>query len=174
MTVWPSPLVDQLRSAVCGDPIWDDLLGGLASPEPSSIGVHLAILVEPYLQLILDGRKTVESRFARRECPPYQRIDKDDVILLKRSGGPIVGMCQVADVWFHQRDECAWQSIRDEFAASLCALDPAFWEARAETSFATLLRLIHVRCLSPGINFTKRDRRGWVILQRAIRREQNS
>ncbi len=167
MTVWPSPLVDQLRSAVCGDPIWDDLLSHLGGPEPLSLGVHVAILVEPYLQLILDGHKTVESRFARRECPPYRGVTKDDVILLKRSGGPIVGVCQVADVWFHQRDERAWQPIRDEFAIALCALSPTFWEERADTSFATLMRLIHVRGFTPGIGFAKRDRRGWVILQRA-------
>lgn len=167
MSLWPSPLVDQLRSAVRGDPMWDNVLSRLADPKPPHVGVHLAVLVEPYLRFILDGRKTVESRFARRACPPYQGIDRDDVILLKRSGGPIVGLCQASDVWFHQRDERTWQLVRDEFAASMCALDPAFWEERAETSFATLVRLAHVRGVTPSINVAKHDRRGWVILQRS-------
>ena len=47
-----------------------------------------------------------------------------------------------------------------------CAEDPAFWEAREDASFETLMRIKHVQAINP-IKFDKRDRRGWVVLQSA-------
>jgi hypothetical protein len=157
------PLVDQLRSAVQGDSFWESYLQRLKSPDSATFTLHLAILVEPYLQYILDGKKTVESRFSSRRFAPYNRVDKGDVVLLKQSSGPIVGVCQVAYVWFYQLDPESWQTIREDFAAALCAQDPDFWKEREAASFATLMRIQHVKSIEP-INFAKRDRRGWVVL----------
>ncbi len=155
------PLIDEIRAALHGDVYWEGRLTGLAG---STAGLHLAVFVEPYLGYLLDGRKTVESRFAARRCPPYDRVRRGDILLLKRSGGPIVGLCEVTDVWFYQLDPDSWQSIRAEFAQALCAQDPAFWRARRAASFATLMRVAAVRAL-PAIPCSKRDRRGWVVLK---------
>jgi hypothetical protein len=157
------PLVDQLRSAVQGDSFWENYLEQLKSPDSAPFKLHLAILVEPYLQFILDGKKTVESRFSTRKFAPYNRVDKGDVVLLKQSSGPIVGLCQVNYVWFYQLDPESWRTIREDFAVVLCAQDPDFWKAREAASFATLMRIQHVKSIEP-IKFAKRDRRGWVVL----------
>ena len=157
------PLVNQLRSAVQGDQFWESYLERLNSPNSVPFALHSAILVEPYLQFILDGKKTVESRFSTRRFAPYNRVDKGDVVLLKQSSGPIVGVCQVACAWFYQLDPESWQTIREDFAADLCAQDPDFWKEREAASFATLMRIRHVKSIEP-IKFAKRDRRGWVVL----------
>lgn len=157
-------LVDQLRLAVQGDPFWENYLDDLNPPESVPFTLHLAILVEPYLQFVLDGKKTVESRFSTRKFAPYHRVSKGDVVLLKESSGPIVGLCQVNYVWFYQLDQESWRTIREDFAAVLCAQDPEFWKAREAASFATLMRIQYVKSIDP-IKFTKRDRRGWVVLQ---------
>ncbi len=157
------PLVDELQSAVQGDPFWESYLKQLTSPASVPFALHLAILVEPYLQFILDGKKTVESRFSTRRFAPYNRVDKGDVVLLKQSSGPIVGVCQVAYAWFYQLDPESWRTIREDFAAALCAQDPDFWKEREAASFATLMRIRHVKSIEP-IKFAKRDRRGWVVL----------
>ena len=52
--------------------------------EPSPFSVHLAILLEPYLQYILDGTKTVESRFSKNRIAPYNMVEPGDVVLLKK------------------------------------------------------------------------------------------
>ena len=154
-------LVQRLRAAVRGDSFWDDYLSG---PSFSSAGLHLAVFVEPYLRYLLDGRKTVESRFSVNRIAPYQSARVGDIVLLKRTGGPIVGLCRIAAVWFYCLDPSTWASIKGKFTEALCAQDPTFWHQRASASFATLMRVSDVRAIEP-IYHPKRDRRGWVILR---------
>jgi len=165
MPSWDIRLADEVRSAVQGDPLWEGYLRQLGSPKHARFALHLAIFVEPYLQFILEGRKTVESRFSARRCVPYQCVRRGDVVLLKRSGGPVIGLCQIADAWFYRLDPRSWDIVRKEFTEALCAQDPTFWKERRHASFATLMRLQHVRSIVP-MTCAKRDRRGWVVLQR--------
>ena len=165
MTSWHISLVETVQSSVQGDPFWEGYLRHVIAPHMVRCSLHLAILVEPYLQFILEGRKTVESRFSVRRCAPYESVQRGDIVFLKRSSGPIVGLCQIADAWFYRLDPDSWSMIRKEFTQALCAQDPSFWQARRHATFATLMRLQHVRTLSP-LPYAKRDRRGWVILQR--------
>jgi hypothetical protein len=157
------PLVDELLLAVQGDLFWESYLQQLRTPSSTTFTLHLAILVEPYLQFILEGKKTVESRFSTRRFAPYNRVEKGDVVLLKQSSGPIVGVCQVSYAWFYELDPESWRTIKKDFAVAICAQDPNFWEQRESASFATLMRIENVKSISP-IKFIKRDRRGWVIL----------
>jgi dephospho-CoA kinase len=161
----PISLVETVQSIVQGDPFWEGYLRHVVTLSTAQCSFHLAILVEPYLQFILEGRKTVESRFSMRRCAPYECVQRGDIVFLKRSSGPIVGLCQIADAWFYRLDPDSWNMIRKEFTQALCAQDPDFWQVRRHATFATLMRLQHVRTLSP-LSYTKRDRRGWVILQR--------
>lgn len=159
-------LIGDLLDTVKGDPFWEICLSQFTSQVYPSFTLHLAILVEPYLQFILEGKKTIESRFSIHRCPPYKRVNKGDIILLKRSSGPIVGICQVSNAWFYQLDPSSWKTIKEDFSLAICAQDPAFWKDREAASFATLIRINHVRAIDP-IKYVKRDRRGWVILQPA-------
>ncbi len=101
------------------------------------VSLHLAVLVEPYLRFILGGRKTIESRFSVRPTPPYGRVDSGDVVLLKESGGPIVGAFTALSAWDYRLDPDSWAHLRREFAVALCAQD-GFWEERAAAEYATL------------------------------------
>lgn len=159
-------VITDVLSAVAGDEYWESRLERLVTDGWSHLGFHLAIFIEPYLQYVLEGRKTVESRFSTYRTAPYGNVSREDVLLLKASGGPIVGICQVADVWFYLLDPTSWQAIRADFAQALCAQDPEFWSKREDARFATLMRIHHVRAIAP-IRYTKRDRRGWVVLNSA-------
>lgn len=154
-------LVDEVLLSVRGDGFWEERLAAVAS---AAISLHLAIFVEPFLGYLLAGQKTVESRFATRRCPPYGRVRYGDLVLVKQSGGAILGLCEVAETWFYHLDPASWRTIREDFAHALCAQDPTFWEARQAASFATLMRVSAVRSLPP-IRCPKRDRRGWVVLK---------
>ena len=162
MLNWNLSLVEELQSAVQSDPFWADYLDRFTS-EPSPFAIHLAIFVEPYLDLVLNGRKTIESRFSSRRVIPYKRVNSGDMVLLKQSGGNIVGLCLIAHAWFYELDIHSWHTIREEFAKALCAQDPLFWDKRKAASFATLMQLREVRRISP-IKISKTDRRGWVVL----------
>ena len=126
--------------------------------------VHLAIFNQPYLGFVLEGRKTIESRFSANRCAPYRQVSKGDVLLLKSAGGPIVGICLVENVWFYDLDPASWKDVK-RFANDLCAHDPAFWSSREHANFATLMRVTHPTAIE-AVGCEKRDRRGWVVLDR--------
>lgn len=52
---------------------------------------HLAIFTQPYLDLILSGEKTIESRFGVRRSIPYNKVKERDKIIMKESSGMLKG-----------------------------------------------------------------------------------
>jgi hypothetical protein len=154
-------LKERLRSELADDPFWGRYIHEIE--EGASRSVHLAVFSEPFLQLIIEGRKTVESRFSAVRCAPYRRVSSGDVVLLKRSSGPINGICTVGDVWSYELDPESWAEVK-RFADALCATDPTFWADREGASYATLMRVRDVKELPP-LHFKKRDRRGWIVLR---------
>lgn len=144
---------------------WGPYLRDLGTSGHLPYSVHLAILLEPYLQFILEGSKTVESRFSRNRIAPYQAVQPGDVVLLKRAASKgVTGICVVRAVWFYQLDPESWDHIRKAFTSTLRADDPSFWADRRRARFATLMRIGEVHPL-PYVKLLKRDRRGWVVLQ---------
>ena len=160
---WTTELIDGLRSELADDIFWREELKRAAEVD-SNIGIHIGIFVKPYLDLLLGGKKTVESRFSANRCAPYGIARKADVLLLKRSGGPIMGLCRLGDVWCYQLEPQSWRLIRDRFAEQLCISDPAFWAAKKDACYATLMRVEHSRQVEP-VAIPKRDRRGWVVVR---------
>lgn len=126
--------------------------------------VHLAVLVEPFLTHILEGRKTIESRFSVTRSPPYNRVSSGDLVLLKRSSGPVVGVLRVGHVENVELTAETWPAVR-ALSSSLCA-DANFWSSREAKRFATLLGVGDVRAL-PDMQIDKVDRRPWVVLREA-------
>ena len=127
----------------------------------NNIGLHLGVFVEPFLEAILDGRKTIESRFGVHRCPPFDRVRAGDIILLKRSGGPIVGIALAGGATYYELDSETLEEIRDRFAAKIFAEDDEFWAARADKRFATLIEIDDVTKID-RLSIDKRDRRGWI------------
>jgi hypothetical protein len=146
--------------AVSGSEFWESYLSLAFTSR--TVRIHLAVFQEPYLRYIIDGSKTIESRFSRNTCAPYGRVDTGDILLLKRSGGPVEALCRAADAWFYQLEPSSWSEIRHRFGKSLRVSDE-FLLSRAQACFATLIRIDEVYPVSP-VSVNKRDRRGWVVL----------
>lgn len=125
--------------------------------------VHLAVMVEPYLTYILDGRKTIESRLSKHAIAPFRQISPGDLVLLKLSGGPIVGCFTAGHVEFVHLDPAELARLSADYSGPVC-VDAAFWADRADRRYATL-----VGCASPqklaAAPIPKTDRRGWVVLR---------
>ena len=161
---WELRLVRQVASQVECDSFWRSRFEAILSAASLNTSVHLAILVEPFLRYILEGFKTVESRFAVSRRAPYKQVASGDIVILKRAGGPITGLCEVSEAWFYDLDPSTWTDIRQEYSEALCAEDPSFWELRKGASYATLMRIRHVSRIN-SVPCAKRDRRGWVVLR---------
>lgn len=156
-------LLQDLQRVARHDHVWSGVVDGHVHGSDEQVGIHLAIVLEPYLEFILDGSKSVESRFSRNGCAPFGRVSAGDVVLLKRSSGPLVGLCTVSDVWDYRLTSAALAEIKDRFGSAICAQD-GFWEDRRDAAFATLMRIEDTRPL-PDLTVPKRDRRGWVVLR---------
>jgi hypothetical protein len=141
--------------------IWNNDIENI---ENNRITLHLAILHEPYLDLILKGEKTIETRFSVHRQAPYEQISQNDIILLKEMSGPVVGLCRVSDCWFYELNQDTWSQIKNEFFKEILIKDKQFWEDKKNSSFASLIRIRDAYQFKTPIEFPKRDRRGWVIL----------
>jgi len=172
MTLDPgTSAVGQLRShlatSLSSDPAWDLALSRLARGEA---GLHLAVLTEPFCSLLLDGAKTIESRFSRVRCAPYGTLAEGDIVVVKKTGGPVTGAFQAGTVRSYHLNPARVVQLRDQYAAQICARDNQFWADRADCAYATLVDVTHVRLLAAQA-FPKKDRRGWVQLTRSSHQE---
>jgi hypothetical protein len=156
-------LLQDLQTVARHDQVWSGVVDAHVHGSEDQIGIHLAIVLEPYLEFILDGTKSVESRFSRNGCAPFGRVAAGDVVLLKRSSGPVVGLCTVSDVWDYKLTSGTLIEIKDRFGPAICAPE-GFWEDRREAAFATLMRIDGAVPL-PDLAVPKKDRRGWVVLR---------
>jgi len=110
---------------------------------------HLAVLREPYLHLILSGRKTIEVRLAKIPLPPFRRVAVGDRIWLKRSGGPVVGRAVAARVeYFDDLTPDRLDLIRDGLAHQTQAA-PEFWRTRRDCRYGSLIWLTQVESIPP-------------------------
>src|SRR5688572_1110592 len=96
MSDWILPLQVQIDAELTRQSSWRKRTGVDTLREAR---VHLAVVREPYLSLIITGKKTIESRFSRHDRPPYGCVMRGDVLLLKEPAGPIVAIAQVRQTW---------------------------------------------------------------------------
>jgi hypothetical protein len=129
----------------------------------SSCTARVAVFSEPFLSMVLVGRKTVESRFSQVRCAPFGQVEQGDIILIKRVAGPICGLALARRAWFYDLLHEPIDRIRATYGHTICA-DDVFWEKRRRSSYATLIELGETTDLEP-LSCTKRDRRGWVSLR---------
>lgn len=130
---------------------------------------HLAVLGQPYLDRILSGVKTVESRMSLNRTLPYGAVTAGDLIFLKERAGPLVGIAEVKHVENHgplgsQDLQALLELWRDGLA-----LESDWVEAKRAARYLSLFVLSQVTNVQPA-HVEKRDRRPWVVLGRDLRR----
>ena len=133
---------------------------------------HLAIYNtkaygDDYIKLMLEGIKTVDSKFMFRRTVPYKCISIGDVIYLKESSGPIRGRIRV--------DAVVDQALQDpqevmEFLAPHCLQlgikDEAHlmrvWEANVAKRYVTQWRMSCPEPIAYPVYIIKHDMRIWI------------
>ena len=108
----------------------------------------------------------MEGRFSREKNLPYGKIKKGDEIYLKESGGKILGKVNVDNVLFY--DNLTAEIIgklRKEYYRELCFRDE-FWLKYGKSKYVSLIFLKNPQRFVSPIKYKKRDRRGWVIIDK--------
>lgn len=124
--------------------------------------MHLAIMQEPYLSYLIEGKKTIESRFTLNRIAPFDYARRGDVILFKGPGPNVTAVGVIAEVLQFHLNSKTWPVIKADHAAAICA-DDDFFEARKDAVFATLMRMLRIDVID-AVKVEKRDRRGWVVM----------
>lgn len=124
---------------------------------------HLAVLTMPYLEKIVAGQKTIESRFSRVRMPPFNKVRPGDVVFLKEVGGPVHAIALASHVqFFGPLGQGEAEQIMEEYRHGL-QLDSDFKTAKQDSLYASLISLEVVLPLKP-LQVIKIDRRSWVAL----------
>jgi hypothetical protein len=163
---WPLQLIDQVRFGVQDDAVWTNRVRDCTTWGDSGSSLHLAVFVEPYLDLLMAGTKTIESRFSQNGGAPFEQIWPGDLVLLKRSGGDINGIARVGEVRNVKRCDRAWNDLRTLYQHQLCAIENDFWQRALKSWYATFIWFNEIKSLAP-IQCNKQDQRGWVVMTRA-------
>jgi len=135
---------------------------------PASGTLHLAILQQPYLDLIADGTKTIESRFNTNRSAPFGKVAVGDLVLMKEPGLPITFYFFVASVALVDLQTVPLQEVREQYGPMICAQnEEEFWHARESSRYCTLIGVGQKGPLA-DLPVVKKDQRGWVTLMRDL------
>lgn len=130
--------------------------------------IHVAILKPNYLRDILAGKKTVESRLTKTNQPPHGRVAVGDRLFLKASGGPFMATAVAGDVLsWNGLTPSGIARIRKEHGRAIGG-DAAYWSAKRDSAFATLIRLGQVEPLDVGPRYKVAFMKAWYVLDEAL------
>ncbi len=124
---------------------------------------HLVILKKPYLQAILAGRKSIESRFMKIKCVPYEKVSAGDRLFFKESSGKVCAVGIAGKVMNFKGLTCQRiMQLKRKLNRRILG-DDLYWEQKKDCSWGVLIWLKDVKAIEP-IRIDKKDWRGWVVL----------
>ena len=124
--------------------------------------IHLGIFNNIYLPYILNGTKTIESRFSKNKILPYNNITKDDIVIIKEAGKSIVGYFTIKNVLFFDLKKTKISDIKKEYNQYLC-VDDTFWHEKDNSNYATLIFIDKIFKVKP-FNIKKKGMQTWLKL----------
>jgi len=124
---------------------------------------HLAILKKPYLDAILAGEKTVESRFTKTRRPPFGCIAAGDKVLFKVSSGAVCAVGLVSKVvQFAELTPGRIKQIKNKYNKYVLGSEQ-YWYEKADSKYGTLIWLEKIEAIE-AVRINKKDWRAWVVL----------
>lgn len=125
--------------------------------------LHLGIFTEPYLTYMLDGKKTIESRFSKNKILPYNQISKNDIVIVKKSRGNIVAYFTIKEVLFFNLSHTPINEIREKYNKQLC-VNEDFWISKSNSNYATLIIIDKINKINP-FHINKKGMQTWIKLK---------
>ena len=142
--------------------------GGVWRHTPNTMNYHLAILTPGWIDLILDGKKTIESRFTKVRCTPFGKVHEGDVVYLKESGGLVKGVFTIAGVeTFGSLNTSGIQAIYERcgqaifYQAFTQFFPPEKWLA---AKHATLIHIANPIAFDNPFSYRQKGRSAWLLL----------
>ena len=141
----------------------EEILNNIKLDYDDETTIHLAVFSEPYLDYIINGKKTIESRFSKNRSLPYQKVKTNDIIIIKQSSGPVVGYFRAGECLFYDLKKEDINEIFNEYRKPLC-VDDEFIDKKRDSNFATLIKVQEFVRVKP-FNIHKKGMSTWLVLK---------
>lgn len=132
---------------------------------------HLAILTPGWIDLILDGSKTIESRFTKVRCAPFGKVNEGDTVYLKESGGLVKGNLFTAakvetfeNLTDAQICDLFYKEYREQIFSSLSASMQRPPEKWLTAQHATLIHVSDPIAFDNPFAYRQKGRSAWLVL----------
>ena len=133
---------------------------------------HVAILRPHYIDMILDGHKTIEARLSVCRIAPFGMVAAGDELFVRSGALGYLARASIGRVWsFQSLTPGLVRRLRTRFDAGVRG-DPAFWQTKRSARYATFIELRSVREVEQGPSLVRKagDRRAWFVLHEGVRR----
>lgn len=124
---------------------------------------HIAILKQPFLNMILNGEKTIESRWSNNKIAPYQKITSGETILLKETGKDVIASAVAGKVEFYELTPLVAEEIRVKYGKEIGIDKFTNWNEVSQKKYLTLIWLTNVRSIPPT-KVKRSNGAGWLVL----------
>lgn len=125
---------------------------------------HLAVVHRRYLDLILTGEKTVESRLSKVRCAPYGRIEPGDRIYFKESSGPVRASVVAKQIEHHENLTPTLVRSLKHRHNELVLGNADYWRLKSSARYAVLIWFAQVRPVADWPSKPALNGRGWLCL----------
>ena len=129
--------------------------------------LHVAVLLKPYVELLLCGRKTVECRLTRQPRAPFDVIEPGDRVYFKQSCGPYRATARAEHVICERNlTPKRVMQIQRDYNELICG-EQRFWQMKRDSRFCTLVWLKDVKPTSTGPAIRPLQGVAWLTLDDA-------
>lgn len=119
---------------------------------------------------ILDGQKTIETRFSKHNIAPYGTVSVGDIVYLKPPGDEVMGQFVAKKVmYFEGMEPEDIQKIFEDWGEQIGINpkleDDEYFQQKKDSKFGTLIWVTQSeRFITSPVKIKKSDQRGWLVL----------
>ena len=124
---------------------------------------HLAILRQPFLDMILSGEKTIESRWSMHKIAPYNKLSIGDEILLKETSKDVIATAKVKDFKYFELTPQLADEIKQKYGKEIGVYKFENWENYRNKKYCTLIWLENVERVKP-FKVKRSNGAGWIVI----------
>ena len=124
---------------------------------------HIAILRQPFFDMVLSGEKTIESRWSMNKIAPYEKVKEGDIIYLKKTGEDISATAVAGKVMFYELTPSLAEEIRVKYGKAIGTDKFSDLETYTHKKYLTLIFLKDVKSVK-AMPAPKSHGAGWLIV----------
>ncbi len=124
---------------------------------------HIAILRQPFFNMVMSGEKTIESRWSMNRVAPFNKVKVGDVIYLKETGKDVTASAKVKQVNYYELTPQKVEEIRIKYGKEIGTDKLEDWQSTLQKKYCTLIWLEDVKKIKP-VKVPRSNGAGWLLI----------